>query len=664
MRRLLLEYSSGITIALIPLIYLAIDPSFGQNQAADIDTWFYFGLAKSFWYHWGNDFLNDYYETRLPYIIPAAVIFAIPSDRIASLILSYLVYCTCAFSLFYVLCRRVAKPAALLATILMASDLFFMRMVGWQYVDGGVLAYACLTFATLTAAVGIRRRYAFVALSGFFSASMVMVHIGSAPLVLALIGYAALIFDIRRLEQKEVLRLVFYAVFGGAVCQIIYGSLNMYRYHTHFFFEDQQVAAGKSTLANPSALWSPLDQLFEIGWWLTLHIAAWLAAGAMILAQLLRRFKPTEFQSYCMWAVFATYSILFALDYFHVSLFLGRDGLYVSTYLFLSYLFIGSVLPLTSRLSIAIIVGGVFLVALAARFEFGGELAEQLDAASPWTVGLLLGALIVVVGLIKNRIALALVTLAAPVLVLPITWPFRYEAAIYSARDAVARIVGDTLPYFAFDDTDPLYEPVIIGLVGSFSPRAWWLACRDFPNCLQRFIGPRTIVVPSGNSDATQVAGLASSVVPEAILSHAARISRPGGDISVYNFLIPKSPLLIWGSRLPSLVGSIQGDKRAAADGTNAGVLTYGPYATLNAGRYEVTIKYESESEAGSWDVISTAGVLATGSIPDSHGAVGDIVVTIDLPNDANDFQVRTFYSGHGRLAVESLRIKPLSMSP
>ena len=46
-----------------------------------------------------------------------------------------------------------------------------------------------------------------------------------------------------------------------------------------------------------------------------------------------------------MWAVFVIYSLLFALDYFHISLFLGRDGLYISTYLLLSYLFIGSILP-------------------------------------------------------------------------------------------------------------------------------------------------------------------------------------------------------------------------------------------------------------------------------------------------------------------------------
>ena len=329
----------------------------------------------------------------------------------------------------------------------------------------------------------------------------------------------------------------------------------MYLYHTHFFFEDQQIEAGKATQANRTPLWLSLDLLFQIGWWLTLHLAVWFAAGAMILAQLLQKYKPTGLQSFCMWAVFATYSILFALDYFNVSLFLGRGGLYVSTYLFLSYLFLGSILPLANRLSTAMIVGGIFLASLIARFEFGAELATRLDAASPWTVGLLLGALIVAVGLMKNRIGLALVALAAAVLVLPITWPFRYEAAIYAARDAVAQIVGNTLPYFAFSDTDPIYKPVIIGLVGSFSPRAWWLACREFPDCLQHFIGPRTIIVPSGKSDSAQVARLASSVVPEATLSRAIRIERPGEDVSIYSLMMPASPRLIPAAKLPSSVG-------------------------------------------------------------------------------------------------------------
>ena len=195
------------------------------------------------------------------------------------------------------------------------------------------------TFAALTAAAASRHKYAFTALSGFFYASMVIVHIGSAPLGIALVGYAILIFDIRELERMECFRLLLYALLGVVVCQAIYGLLNMYLYNAHFFFEDQQVAAGKDTRKFPPALWLPLDLLFSIGWWLTLHIAVWVAAAVMIVAQIARKYRPNPFQSYCMWSVFATYSILFAFDYFHVSLFLGRDGLYVTTYLLLSYMF-------------------------------------------------------------------------------------------------------------------------------------------------------------------------------------------------------------------------------------------------------------------------------------------------------------------------------------
>ena len=658
-KRIRVEHVSGVTIALIPLIYLAINPSFGQNQAGDIDTWFYYGLAKSFWYHWGHDFRNDYYETRLPYIIPAAIIFAALSDRIASFILSYLVYGTCAFSLFYVLCRHVSKPTALLATMLLVSDLFFMRTVGWQYVDGGVLAYGSLTFAALTAAATSRHRYAFVALSGFLYTSMLIVHLGSAPLGLVFAGYSILIFDIRRSEWREFFRLLFYTLIGGIVSQIIYGALNVYLYKTNFFFEDQQIAAAKATRATPPALWLPLDTLLDIGWWLTLHIAVWFAAAVMIVARLAKLFKPNRFQSYCMWAVFVTYPTLFALDYFHISLFLGRDGLYISTYLFLSYLFIGSLLPQIKHFSTALIVGSLFLASLIVRWRLGAEIGGQLIAAAPWEVGLLLGMLITGVWLIKNRIGLAFVAVAVAVLALQITWPFRYERSIYAAREVVERIVGNTLPYFVFSDTDPIYEPVVIGLVGSFTPRAWWLVCRDFPDCLQRFVGQRTIIVPSSNSDAAEVTRMARSVVPEATLSTADRLDRPEQDFFVYSFLIPKSPLLISAPTLPSFVGSVEAGRRVATNGTNAGYLTCGPYVMLDPGRYKVTMKYESEGEAGSWDAVSIPEVLAKGSISDTHGAAAEIAVSLDLPNGAEDFQMRMFYSGHGYLAVESLSINP-----
>ena len=355
----------------------------------------------------------------------------------------------------------------------------------------------------------------------------------------------------------------------------------MYLYQAHFFFEDQQIAAGKYTRNFPPALWLPLDRLFSISWWLTVHIAAWAAAAVMNIAQVAKKHRRNAFQSYCMWSVFVTYSILFAFDYFHVSLFLGRDGLYVTTYLFLSYMFIGSILPSVSRFAVALIASCPFLVSLIARFELGRIPASWLHSAAPWATGILLGVLIIGVWLVRDRMWLAFAALAAAALTLPITWPLRYERAIYATREVVAGIVGNTLPYFAFSETDPIFEPVVIGLVGSFSPRAWWLRCKDFPNCLGRFIGPRTVIVPSSNPDPAEIARVVSSVAPEAKLSHASRIDQPQRDVYVYSFIIPRSPLLMPAAKLPSSIGLIKGSARMAPEGTGSGYLVYGPYATL-----------------------------------------------------------------------------------
>jgi hypothetical protein len=222
--------------------------------------------------------------------------------------------------------------------MLLAADVFFLRTVGWQYVDGGVLAYGSLTFVALTAAATSRHRYTLVALSGFFYASMVMVHFGSAPLGLAIFGYAIFILDLQRKTWRESFHLLSYAALGALSCQIVYGSLNMYLYDydpsvRRFWFEREQITAGM-IWEKEDDHWLPFGFLFGIGWWLTVHIGVWLAAGAIIVAKFAKIYAPNRFQSYCVSAVFATYSILLALDYFHLTLFLRREGLYASTYLF------------------------------------------------------------------------------------------------------------------------------------------------------------------------------------------------------------------------------------------------------------------------------------------------------------------------------------------
>lgn len=661
MKRTLRQFAPVILIALIPCFYLIANPSFGENQAGDVDLWFYYGLAKSFWYHLGHDFYNDYYETRLAYIIPAALIFAIPNDRIASFVFSYLVYSVTAFSFFYVLSRWVSRTAALLATIIMASDIFFMRSVGWQYVDNGVLAYTGLTYAALTAGRDSPNRYAFVVLSGFFFTSILVVHLGAVPLVLPLAAYALFVFDARRMPFFDLVRLFLCATFGAVSCQVFYGLLNMLLYHTEFFFEKQQIIAGMISQKNP-IYFDRLSILFTYGWWLTVHVAVWFAAAALIVATLARAFRPTKFQVYCMWTVFSTYSILFVFDYFKLTIYSGRSGLYASFFLLSSYLFVGSIIPAKIRMPTVVVGGGLFILSLLVRWEFAPGLAQDLHATSVLVIGIALGALITVIAVVKNG-PVRLVAMAAAVLLsLPIWWQFVYRSSIYSARQAIAAVVGRELPYFAFSDRDPAYGPVIIGLVGSFTARAWWIRCEKFPDCLPHNIGRRSMFVISSEANSARLYGDASVAMAGTMLSEPKLIYRAGSEFSVYRFDIHGWPI-IPADQLDSQVGTVEGHARVATEGTSHGALTYGPYASMDAGKYQVTIQYQSQGETGVWDVVSDRTSLVKGPIPDSRGAIADITTTINLPDGAEGFQVRTFYSGHGRLTVFSLRLEPLAQT-
>jgi hypothetical protein len=665
-QRQLLARSDVLLIALIPLLYLAINRSFGLNRAGDIDTWVYYGLAKSFWHQYGPDFYNDYYETRLPYIIPAALVFAIPSDRAASLIFSYLQYCLCAFSFYYVLRHHVSKNAALLTTVVMGSDIFFMRTVGWQYVDGGVLVYFSLTLAAITAAASattILRQHALVAVSGFLVASMIIIHLGAAPLALAVLGYAVFMFDIKKIAWRHILVLILVAALGVLSCQVVYGILNMVLYRTNFLFEAQQVIAGLRVdvaRLDPS---ESLDVALRSEWWLTVHIAVWIASAALIAAALARAFSPNGFQLYCMLAVFLIYGSLFVFDYFDRTMFLRRSGLYASFYLLLSYLFIGSMLPKIDRRSTALIIGAAFLLSLIVRDELGAEIAAPLLHVIPaWTIGLVLAGLIVAIALVKMRWVPCLAAPAAAVLLLPVNWQFSHPEEIYTARKDVQKAVGATVPYFAFSKTDPIYFPVSMSLAAAFTERAWHKKCDTFPDCSLRNIGQQKMVLLSSNTNAGDLYKTAATAMPEAELGVPELIYRAkDGSFFVYGMNISKS-IQMPASKLYSDIGGAENSARFATEGTKPGLLVFGPIASLNPGHYKVTIKYQSDGEAGAWALFAGhPGVaLAGGRIPDSHGATADIAATIDVPEGADTFLAHIAYSGRGSLSVLSLGVRSL----
>src|SRR5262249_46261820 len=130
-----------VVLALLPFAIFALRPDVLNNWIGDIDTWFYFGHFTSFPHYRSVDIpFNNYYQTRLPYLIPGAVIFQLLTLGWAKVAFAYLVAAVAIGSLVFTLRAHVSWTAAVLAAILMTSDIFFVRTIGWNYVDNGIVA--------------------------------------------------------------------------------------------------------------------------------------------------------------------------------------------------------------------------------------------------------------------------------------------------------------------------------------------------------------------------------------------------------------------------------------------------------------------------------------------------------------------------------------------
>ncbi|WP_267847298.1 hypothetical protein [Robbsia betulipollinis] len=118
------------------------------------------------------------------------------------------------------------------------------------------------------------------------------------------------------------------------------------------------------------------------------------------------------------------------------------------------------------------------------------------------------------------------------------------------------------------------------------------------------------------------------------------------------------------GQSLPGTTGAMSGTTRRAAAGTDAaGFLTYGPYANLRKGRYRVTISYVTRGgDGGNYlDMIGTVKAKTGVQLfrqelqRDGEHEIGTVIDTEQ--NAIGNFEVRTWFSGHGELVFKNLTI-------
>jgi len=113
---------------------------------------------------------------------------------------------------------------------------------------------------------------------------------------------------------------------------------------------------------------------------------------------------------------------------------------------------------------------------------------------------------------------------------------------------------------------------------------------------------------------------------------------------------------------LPGEVGNIQGLSRVAdAAGGKTGYLSYGPYVTVPAGRYQVTLTYTATAAGNRWDAGRFKDPkhplrLAGADLPVGHG---EITFLFETANTIPDFEIRTWFGGRGSFVLDKVQLHP-----
>jgi Family of unknown function (DUF6311) len=116
---------------------------------------------------------------------------------------------------------------------------------------------------------------------------------------------------------------------------------------------------------------------------------------------------------------------------------------------------------------------------------------------------------------------------------------------------------------------------------------------------------------------------------------------------------------------LPSQIGALVSGHLVPTAPDHVGYLSYGPYLSLDPGRYRATIQYTSANPpsepAGRFEALAErrgAPVeLAAGSFAGTTGAPGTAATAFDLDEHVDSFQVRTYFPGGTDLRVRAISV-------
>ncbi|WP_188578888.1 hypothetical protein [Azorhizobium oxalatiphilum] len=473
----------GLLLLLIPFGLFALAPIWLTNPQGDWDVWMYYGYFHHLFqfsdhYIWPG---NAYIGTRLAYFLPGHFLYLISGDNYYKLTFNIGVcYTAIILSFYYVVRTYMPLRVAVSVSLLLATDFYFLRSIGWDYVDKGVLTYEMLTLACLTAARNESRRSLMTVAAGFFATCMIFVHLASAIVFPLLFIYSGFVVqNARSLRDwgKHLLRVVICGTIGALIAQALFGTLMVVLHGGDFFFIMKQIGVVQ---ANVSGWNAQLAALVARGYWITVPLAALVGAAVGLAA---KRFRGTtsRFETFWLWAVVGLYGVMFTGEVTGKLWLLSRDGMHSTILAPFSMIAFGILLfrsQFRGMVAMTLVVfGSAFLVRV--WIGDGAGLSRYVSLSMP-TLGILMGLLLAA----SFAISKVRATIAAMVLIglLSAFNPghFADDRAVRAVHARIVEVSNGKLPSLFYDRADPqLY--FIWSVLASFTDRALVTSRETYP---------------------------------------------------------------------------------------------------------------------------------------------------------------------------------------
>lgn len=669
------QYFREILLILYPWILLFINKIWILNKS-DIDVWFYngyFSLPLKIFKEESPTIASQYFDTRLPFTMLGHFIYAITPNEISKLVLNLALMHTVIILIVYSLMKKISnKNSAFIGCMLLNSNIFYLRLIGSDYVDLGVVFFVAIILMLIYKSIDGNFQSKYLFAIGFFLLCLLLTHPLSVFMFPLIFLFAFALADDNKVKFQKI-------NFVHILKWTTLGSITSLLYFQMIYI---LLIGKKQFIFLPSFLqYSIPSEDFEKKIYVILNESPWnrmffltiLIAITSIF--FLNKTKTSYVQRFWFYAplIFLTYYSLIKPSSLNV--FLSRDGLYISFMFIFVFMSLQASLFSTFKLSNANLVSIYFFVVILEIARFGDLRFPEfrnIGNFDAFVFTLLISAFVGLIKIINKRNLKSLNMIILFLVVLfqsTINWNFDGNQSIENARQFISKGSNGDIPYFFFSKNNRAEFANFASIPASFSPKGWWKTNLDYPDC-HRFVGGGSlkpnaslVIISRSNVKNSGNFSLFKDCLGEVKIDAQQEFYDSFGPYFIAKLIAPREiqdkSYVFLGSTLPTIVGLSDDSKLIMKSRTIAGILTYGPYLNLDKGKYKIAIEYASES-ANRFDVIGVQQgesiALKVGKLPKSR-STSIFQFDVILSRDVSNFEVRTIFSGQGNFNIHRISI-------